>query len=978
MRLIRPRTALVLSFALTLLAGAALAVHDLGLFELDENAIDEAAPGDDWNQVYCDLVDPARATVCVGVAASTSLVNGFFFDPVDGGVDGSSDDIFAGAKDTLDIEAGAPQDWQWKLGASNDKNDIEHAFASLSLDAASGDYVLYFGADKLDNSGDAAIGFWFLQNPVTQLGDGSSNPPCVPSGCPFSHGHVVGDLLVQSDFTNGGDIGRLQAYVWDDGVAGFNGLSTVPVAPAQGELERIDDPAFVVTDMGGDPVIDCDDLAAGDNLCAQVNTQDETAPWDFLFKGPGGVAPSAVFPTATLFEGGINLSAIFPNDIPCFSAFLTETRQSQSETAELEDKVLKSFELCSVFVQKEGPEQAKVGDPVDYTITITNDGALPLTKVSIADDVLGDLTGECGATLDPDEQCIIMVSRDAMAGDPTPLVNTVTAVYDRAGDEVSDQASHSVVLVNPSITLDKKAEGSDGPLVVLQGATVDYTIELTNTSAMGTPPLECTITDPILGVNVPVTLASGDSHTVNASRVFAVPETVTNTATAVCSPQGFPNQIITADSVTVTALPGAQLVTIAKSGDAYSKVGDPVDYEVVISNIGTIDLTLDQVTDTVAGELFPAANPLVTFSNCDASFPVGDSCTIDFTRTTQAGDPDPLVNVVTAYFSDALGGTGNVADDHSVDLVSPSFTVAKSCTSPEPVPPGASANFRIDIANTGDVDLLIDVTDTLLGIDLDDVLLGERGGAACGAADLDGDASDGCLRIEAGVTASGDEVANSVDVHATLPPPLDAVLDNQIDHSDDAVCDVEEEGATRTWGFWKTHGSDGKDFPPPVDYGYTCHVFEDHLGGSVNIGWKSLTSCEDVFGIFWSSPATESDGTKRDNLCRTQLQGSWQLLAAILNSALDNGATVPTDPVTGKSIIEAMIDALAVGDRQEIRRLLGDLGAYNESGDTVMIVDLDGAMIPQADPNGMRDVADYAIGDCGPSAAGTQGPKKGR
>ena len=101
-----------------------------------------------------------------------------------------------------------------------------------------------------------------------------------------------------------------------------------------------------------------------------------------------------------------------------------------------------------------------------------------------------------------------------------------------------------------------------------------------------------------------------------------------------------------------------------------------------------------------------------------------------------------------------------------------------------------------------------------------------------------------------------------------------------------------------------------------------------------------------------------SDGSKRDQLCKTKLHGSQQLLAAILNSGLNNGAPVPA------GLIEQMLTALQGTDRQAITSLAGQLAAYNESGDNVAIVDNDGATIPHADPRGTRSIMDVDFADC--------------
>ena len=61
-----------------------------------------------------------------------------------------------------------------------------------------GDKIAYFGADRFDGSGDSFIGFWF-QNKVGLGANGS-----------FTGVHKDGDLLVLSDFTNGGSVSEIK------------------------------------------------------------------------------------------------------------------------------------------------------------------------------------------------------------------------------------------------------------------------------------------------------------------------------------------------------------------------------------------------------------------------------------------------------------------------------------------------------------------------------------------------------------------------------------------------------------------------------------------------------------------------------------------------------------------------------------------------------------------------------------------------
>src|SRR6202007_2433654 len=89
-------------------APSALAVHDDGLFELDGDATNQAAAGDDWDQVYG--------------GTSAAFQTKFITDPIDSS---ASEHLFqgGGSKDGSPISS-----WKWTTGAGvQDKNDIENA-----------------------------------------------------------------------------------------------------------------------------------------------------------------------------------------------------------------------------------------------------------------------------------------------------------------------------------------------------------------------------------------------------------------------------------------------------------------------------------------------------------------------------------------------------------------------------------------------------------------------------------------------------------------------------------------------------------------------------------------------------------------------------------------------------------------------------------------------------------------------------------
>ena len=155
-------------------------------------------------------------------------------------------------------------------------------------------------------------------------------------------------------------------------------------------------------------------------------------------------------------------------------------------------------------------------------------------------------------------------------------------------------------------------------------------------------------------------------------------------------------------------------ITVDKTGDTLSKVGDLVSYTVTITNTSATKTAYKvSITDTLAGSLTSNAG-------CGASLAPLGSCTINYTYTVPAGAADPLLNTVTAVYSSQAGGAGGVAtvsDGHSVQLFQPSISVVK--TGPETAEVGETVTYTVTITNTGSADspnLVIDsVIDTLAG-----------------------------------------------------------------------------------------------------------------------------------------------------------------------------------------------------------------------------------------------------------------------
>jgi len=310
-------------------AGPATAVHDDGLFELDGNATDAVAtPGDDWDIIYNN-----RADDCAALAATPNTVAACGFAH-----DAANTSIFTtgGSKDEQDVQPS----WRHTNGSVPDKDDLLDAFAAQYENGN-----LYFGADRSATNGDAQIGFWFFHEEIALDPDNPGrftgvhtahqvNDPGDPDD------DTNGDILVLSNFSNGGTIPNIRVFEWY-GVNDVRLLNGVPLNSA------------------------CSGANAGDVACAITSGNGVASPWPYDPKS----GPDNIFSSGAFYEGGVDLAGLgFGGD--CFSTFLAETRSSTSITATLKDFVLGKLGECGVTVTTQAS---------DETIEIETDGTVDVS-----------------------------------------------------------------------------------------------------------------------------------------------------------------------------------------------------------------------------------------------------------------------------------------------------------------------------------------------------------------------------------------------------------------------------------------------------------------------------------------------------------------------------------------------------------------------------------------------------------------------
>jgi hypothetical protein len=289
-------------------AAPAFTVDVTSAFELDGNAVAGGGALDDWSTLQSgagSAVAKTMGTVPGGVAIAD--------------LEGVTIFTGGGSKDDLDVP-----NWRYKNGSVPPKDEITNAYAALySVPGGMGnEQILVFGADRFAQSGAAQIGFWFFQSDVHPVAGSDT----------FTANHQNGDILILSDFTQGGAISTIRVFRWHSPGGGINGT----------------------LDQVGDGV-DCTAAGGPKFFCGEVNSSPQTAPWSYVPKA----GPAGSFPTGGFYEGAINLSALGIADA-CFASFLAETRSSPSVDATLKD-----------FVQGSFPQKPTVSAP-DAALTCAN------------------------------------------------------------------------------------------------------------------------------------------------------------------------------------------------------------------------------------------------------------------------------------------------------------------------------------------------------------------------------------------------------------------------------------------------------------------------------------------------------------------------------------------------------------------------------------------------------------------------------
>ncbi|WP_307224552.1 DUF7507 domain-containing protein [Microbacterium arborescens] len=379
----------------------------------------------------------------------------------------------------------------------------------------------------------------------------------------------------------------------------------------------------------------------------------------------------------------------------------------------------------SIALEKSGVladgDRGVAGDTVDYAFTITNDGGVTLTDVTLADPKPGLSSIRFGAwpgapgVLDPGQSVTATATYTVTDADVAAgrIENVATATgTPPAGAPVSDEAPALVALPDPVPAISLEKSGA------LDGDAIAYSFTATNTG-------DVTLTDVAIADVLPGlseisygawpgaagVLAPGQSVTATATYALTQADrdagVVENTATVVGTPPtGDP---VTDEDDFDLPLPPNAGISLVKTGVVD---GDRISYEFRAANTGDVTLSGVSIADALPGlsEISYGAWP-----GASGVLAPGQSVTATATYALTQADRDAGVveNTASVVGTPPTGDPVTDEDDFDAPVPqAPGILLEKSGALE-----GDVATYTFVVRNAGDVTLRdVSVTDALPGL----------------------------------------------------------------------------------------------------------------------------------------------------------------------------------------------------------------------------------------------------------------------
>ena len=370
---------------------------------------------------------------------------------------------------------------------------------------------------------------------------------------------------------------------------------------------------------------------------------------------------------------------------------------------------------------------AMVGDLITYTYSVTNDGNVTMTDVSVSDvhngsGTLSAITPASVATLavgdSVDFSATYTVTQDDIdAG--AAITNTATADATPAGGSytpVTADASVDLETAAPLATLTKTASDTTDVAV---GDVITYSYVVANTGNVTLT--DVSVSDVHSGTGAlsafsPATVATlpvGQSTTFTATYTVTQDDIdagtdITNTATAAATPAGGTFMPPT-DDETVTIEGPMPAMTVAKTASKTTNatVGDIITYSYEVVNTGNVTMSFVSITDDHQGTgTLSAITP-----GAINDFAPGATATFTASYTVTQDDIDAgtdITNEATLNGVPERGSYTPVTDTEAVSTQDPApdMTVTKSADQTSDAAVGDVITYTYVAVNTGNVTMI--------------------------------------------------------------------------------------------------------------------------------------------------------------------------------------------------------------------------------------------------------------------------------
>lgn len=387
-----------------------------------------------------------------------------------------------------------------------------------------------------------------------------------------------------------------------------------------------------------------------------------------------------------------------------------------TETINADGTVLPSF---TVAKSADTLAYAAVGDMINYTIAVNNDGKVTLTGLVVTDAALG-LTCNLAplAPGDTDNSCRGSYTVDQDDIDTGTFDNIASATYTPAtGPAITETGTATATgpAAAPNYTFSKTADTT----FTAEGDVINFTLSFTNTGNVrlfsvsasdGLPLFSPTQTCAFGTVDPGDTVSCQLPYTVTQDDVDA--GEISNTADVTATPPSGPAIPGTADETVAgpAEAPGITVDKTAAGNPTSFALNDLLTYNFTVTNTGNVTLENIVIDD-----------PRVSFNCAIAPLPPGQSTTqcadtSPLTASLIVGQPEVDFGAITNTVSVTAETTQGTPTDDTDEITltgpvqAPALSVAKSSPTPSFANVGDTITYSYVVTNTGNITITSPIT----------------------------------------------------------------------------------------------------------------------------------------------------------------------------------------------------------------------------------------------------------------------------